>query len=525
MLLDKRRKRSPRRGSPINLDSLQLGEVPDNFVNKELEKQSQPINSNINKLNSFYKNSEKNKTPVVINVIKKDNTDEQQPPQQSNLVQPQAIPKNNQEIIHNKPNRWYDNTPRRVSPNTYNSTVYSGNGLPSQNRIDKTQPFVRSPRNPSFAPPNRYLTSSPRNSSPSRNRYNQQPPMMQISNKPIHQIIKREVLPSLYPSPRNQSQSPPRNMLQPSPRSQSPSRSGSPIVPNQIIRNQSPTRYSSPKNSSPRNLSSSPINRPVSNIQNSRPTYINNKQSKLEPSDMIYSDNRGSPKNYKPEMLKRYSPIETKPTQINDFIKNRNIDDVDMMNKKIKSNINVVVPTLKEKEIKASPKQLIQNHYDKKKSLAPQLRNKKEEVKEEIKDTDKNKEIVKKLQNTLKEKKEVVVKDKQIKLSTNIDNFKVPKTVVKESLFLKNKDNLSFFSKLPDVSDKYLCTILSDGISIKKQTKDKQNVSKDTTVDNQNVNENDKQPENQIDDGNFKEKPNNKKQKSADLDNKVAELK
>ena len=78
-------------------------------------------------------------------------------------------------------------------------------------------------------------------------------------------------------------------------------------------------------------------------------------------------------------------------------------------------------------------------------------------------------------------------------------------------MFLKNKDNLSFFSKLPDVSDKYLCTILSDGISIKKQSKAKMNEVKPEVIP--------------IDDGNYNEKPMITSEKSGELDNKIVENK
>jgi hypothetical protein len=102
------------------------------------------------------------------------------------------------------------------------------------------------------------------------------------------------------------------------------------------------------------------------------------------------------------------------------------------------------------------------------KKHSPQLRNKKGENNLIIPEQIANIPTIKDFQNKLKTNNEIKSVDKKVQVLTNLDNFELPKKYVKESLFLKNKDQILYFKNLPDITDKYICTIISDGIKINK---------------------------------------------------------
>ncbi len=102
------------------------------------------------------------------------------------------------------------------------------------------------------------------------------------------------------------------------------------------------------------------------------------------------------------------------------------------------------------------------------KKHSPQLRNKKVESSVSIPESTTNIPTIKEFQNKLKINNEIKSVDKKVQVLTNLDNFELPKKYIKESLFLKNKDQILYFKNLPDITDKYICTIISDGIKINK---------------------------------------------------------
>ncbi len=111
------------------------------------------------------------------------------------------------------------------------------------------------------------------------------------------------------------------------------------------------------------------------------------------------------------------------------------------------------------------------------KKHSPQLRNNKIENKNQkspILQSQKNIPTLKQFQNTLKDSNNDIfaLSEKSVPILTNLDNFILPKSHFKESLFLKNKEQITYFKNMPDITDKYICTIISDGIKINKQELD-----------------------------------------------------
>ncbi len=277
------------------------------------------------------------------------------------------------------------------------------------------------------------------------------------------------------------------------------------LVENKFLRN-SPTYTQSPtyKKQSPFLSLSSPKDSPKymnNDLRRYSPTYIK-QYNKPTPVNEIFEYNkpRQSPKliDYDVELgIKgRFKEYRESPSLLNNsrkkspFIDYSKKDNTQTQTQSPRRYIDLtnnnfrVSPTSNRNEYRESPSFLRYNNIlDNNKNMSskkhsPQLRNiNKTEIKNQnspILQSQKSIPTLKQFQNSLKDSNNEIlaVSDKSVPVLTNLDNFILPKNHFKESLFLKNKEQITYFKNMPDISDKYICTIISDGIKINKQELD-----------------------------------------------------
>jgi hypothetical protein len=242
----------------------------------------------------------------------------------------------------------------------------------------------------------------------------------------------------------------------------------------------------------------------IKDYSKSSPTYIKDSKNNFE-----YSKPKQSPKliDYDVELgIKgRFKEYRESPSLLNnskskspfiDYSKkeneiiNRNLTQSPRRYIDLTNNNFRVSPTNNRNEYRESPSFLRYNNIlDNNKNMSninkntenkkhsPQLRNNKIENKNQnspILQSQKNIPTLKQFQNTLKDSNNEILalSEKSVPILTNLDNFILPKSHFKESLFLKNKEQITYFKNMPDISDKYICTIISEGIKINKQELD-----------------------------------------------------